>query len=109
MNRKSNKLFHVLVVVGSSMTGAGVACGGHSASILDVDPNAARDAAADGKGSDAAYRPDGAYPTIGYPMISPAPDPCTQRPSFCAGDAGPSDASDASDAIYPGIRPAGDF
>ena len=117
MNRSSNKLFHVLVVVGASMTGAAAACGGQASG--DVDPKAAQDAAADGKGLDAPYAtisPDplhdsgyGNIRTDAYVTIMDNPCP-PFAPGMCPPDAGrdASDASDGSDA-YPGIRPNGDF
>ena len=61
MTDKPNKLFHVLVVVGASLTGA--ACGGET-SALPVDAGAARDAAADAR--DAA--PDVYYVGIAPPQ-----------------------------------------
>jgi hypothetical protein len=103
MDPKNSKLFHLLVVLGASMTAGGIeACS--SGGPGTVDPQAQKDAAADGnvdyqkisyKAEDASrdvgkdvyqnispYIPDGspsdAYPTIGfnadaYPHISPPP------------------------------------
>jgi hypothetical protein len=120
MSDRHNKLFHVLVVVGASMTGG---CGGATAGD-PVDPDAARDAAADardasGDAADDHYvgiSPppcgalggppcDGGYPhtapadagTDSYVGISPPPPPD-------AGEDGYPQIAPALDGSYPPIR-----
>jgi hypothetical protein len=85
MENGANKLFHVLVVVGASLTGVG--CGG-ALSEGSVDAEAAKDAALDGKS-------DGPYVGISPPPCGP--------PVGCSIDAG----SDAYVHIAPNLDAGG--